>query len=418
MTPTSREKALQIIVGVVAVALVVSRTGWLVPAVVAAVILMVVGHEFGHYITARLTGMKVTEFFVGFGPRVWSIRRGETEFGLKALPLGGYVRIVGMSTMEVIEDADEPRSYRAQSYPRRVLVASAGSLMHALMAFVIVVASLSVLGVPDERRVGIGGLLQWDNGAITPAVRAGVRAGDEVIALNGRQLDSVMEFISAVHVAAGKPLTLTLRRGDHTIRRVVTPVDGRTVTMRGAPLSDPAGASAGYLGVELEALYSRMSPWSAMTTSARYVANLTMSAVSSLPQMFAPSQLSSLVRDVTDSSAAQATASTGQRPVSGYGAVRLAVQSAEAGPREFVQIFATLNIFIGVLNLIPILPLDGGLIAVATYERVRSRKGRPRYQADLTKMTPFVYAFLALLAVLFFSTLYLDIVHPIANPFQ
>lgn len=418
MTPTSREKVLQTIVGVAAVVLVVTRTGWLVPAVVVAVLMMVVGHEFGHYITARITGMKVTEFFVGFGPRVWSIRRGETEFGLKALPLGGYVRIVGMSTMETIDDADEPRSYRAQSFPRRVLVASAGSLMHALMAFVIVIASLCVLGVPDERRVGIGGLLQWDNGAITPAARAGIQAGDEVVALNGRRVANVVEFIRAVHSAPGTALTVTLRRDGRTLRRVVTPVDGRTVTMNGTALTDPQGAPAGYLGIELDALYSRMSPWSAVATSARYVANLTTSAVGSLPQMFAPRQLSNLLRDVTDSSAAQATAATGQRPVSGYGAVRLAVQSAEAGPREFVQIFATLNIFIGVVNLIPMLPLDGGLIAVATYERLRSRKGRPRHQADLTKMTPFVYAFLALLAVLFFSTLYLDIVHPLANPFQ
>mgnify|MGYP003344131979 CR=1 FL=1 len=104
MTPTTRERALQSVVAVAAAVAIVAMTGWLIPAVVVAVILMVVGHEFGHYITARMTGMKVTEFFVGFGPRVWSMRRGETEFGLKALPLGGYVRIVGMSTMENVDD--------------------------------------------------------------------------------------------------------------------------------------------------------------------------------------------------------------------------------------------------------------------------------------------------------------------------
>ena len=418
MTPTTRERALQSVVAVAAAVAIVAMTGWLIPAVVVAVILMVVGHEFGHYITARMTGMKVTEFFVGFGPRVWSMRRGETEFGLKALPLGGYVRIVGMSTMENVDDVDEPRSYRAQSYPRRVLVASAGSLMHVIIAFVIVVASLSVLGVPDDRRVGIAGLLQWDNGVVTPAAAAGIRAGDEVVALNGHTLSNVGDFIAAVHDSAGVPLTLTLRRDGDNVTRVVTPTDGRTVRINGVPLRDPEGAPAGYLGVELQPLYSRLSPWSAVTTSGHYIATLTSSAVASLPRMFAPSQLSSLVRDVTDPAAAQVSASTGQRPVSGYGAVRLAVQSADAGPREFVQVFATLNIFIGVLNLIPMLPLDGGLIAVATYERMRTRKGQPRYQADLTKMTPFVYAFLALLAVLFVSTLYLDIVHPIANPFQ
>ena len=114
MTTSRRERIFQTVVFVGALVVIVSKTGWLIPAVVAAVLFMVVGHEFGHFITARLTGMKVTEFFVGFGPRLWSIRRGETEFGVKALPLGGYVRIVGMSSLEQIDDGDEPRSYRAQ----------------------------------------------------------------------------------------------------------------------------------------------------------------------------------------------------------------------------------------------------------------------------------------------------------------
>ena len=418
MTMSRRERLFQAVVFVGAAVFIVSKTGWLIPAVVAAVLFMVVGHEFGHFITARMTGMKVTEFFVGFGPRLWSIRRGETEFGVKALPLGGYVRIVGMSSLEQIDDADEPRSYRAQSYPRRVLVASAGSLMHALMAFVVVVASLMFLGVPDSSRVGISSVTAWDAGTSTPAQRAGIRSGDEVITLNGRAITDVGAFIGEIHRSTGVAVTLLVRRGDQELTVSVTPVDGRTVTVHGVPLADPSGPAVGYLGIGIDTLYTRVGAWTSVTTSGRYIWSLISSAVASLPHMFAPSQFSSLFRDVTDAGAAQQAASTGQRPVSGYGAVRLAVQSAEAGPREFIQIFATLNIFIGVLNLIPMMPLDGGLIAVATYERLRTRKGQPRYQADLTKMTPFVYAFLALLAVLFVSTLYLDIVHPIANPFQ
>lgn len=418
MKTNRREQILQIVIFAVAIVALVSQTGWLIPAVVAAVLLMVVGHEFGHFITARLTGMKVTEFFVGFGPRLWSFRRGETEFGVKALPLGGYVRIVGMSSLEQIDDSDEPRSYRAQSYPRRVLVASAGSLMHAVMAFVVVVGSLMFLGAPDPRRVGISSVTAWGPGVATPAVSAGMRAGDEVIAINGQPITDAGRFVDSIHRSTGTPVSLTVRRGASELTLSVTPADGREVRIDGVPLADPSGPAVGYLGVGIENLYSRVGPWSAVTTSGRYVWSLVTSAVSSLPHMFAPSQFSSLFRDVTDAGAAQQAANSGQRPVSGYGAVRLAVQSAEAGPREFIQIFATLNIFIGVLNLIPMMPLDGGLIAVATYERIRTRKGQPRYQADLTKLTPFVYAFLALLAVLFVSTLYLDIVHPIANPFQ
>lgn len=418
MTTSTRERIFQGAVFALALVFIISKTGWLIPAVVAAVLLMVVGHEFGHFFTARLTGMKVTEFFVGFGPRLWSMQRGETEFGVKALPLGGYVRIVGMSSLEQIDDSDEPRSYRAQSYPRRVLVASAGSLMHALMAFLVVVASLMFLGVPDSSRVGINSVSVWDSGVTTPAKSAGMLAGDEVLALNGETITDVAAFIDDIHRSTGTPVSLLVRRGDQELTLTVTPADGRKVKVQGIPLADPSGPAVGYLGIGIDTLYSRVGPWQSVTTSGHYIWSLITSAVSSLPHMFAPSQFSSLFRDVTDAGAAQHDAATGQRPVSGYGAVRLAVQSAEAGPREFIQIFATLNIFIGVLNLIPMMPLDGGLIAVATYERIRTRKGQPRYQADLTKMTPFVYAFLALLAVLFVSTLYLDIVHPIANPFQ
>ena len=101
------------------------------------------------------------------------------------------------------------------------------------------------------------------------------------------------------------------------------------------------------------------------------------------------------------------------------GIVNVGTQLGEQeGWAGVLALLATVNIFLGLINLVPLLPFDGGHIAVATYERIRTRRGQPRYQADLTKMTPFVYAFLALLAVLFFSTLYLDIVHPIANPFQ
>ncbi len=87
-------------------------------------------HELGHFVTARWTGMKVTQFFLGFGPRLWSFRRGETEYGVRALPLGAFVRIIGMNNLDEVEPADEARTYRQQSFPKRLLVISAGSIMH------------------------------------------------------------------------------------------------------------------------------------------------------------------------------------------------------------------------------------------------------------------------------------------------
>jgi membrane-associated protease RseP (regulator of RpoE activity) len=395
----------------------VIRFGWLIPAVVLAVMAMVVAHEFGHFITAKWTGMKATEFFVGFGPRVWSFRRGETEFGLKALPLGGYVRIIGMSSLEHLDDADEPRSYRAQSYPRRLLVASAGSLMHFALAFVILACALSFIGLPDEHRLGVAGLAQWDHQR-TPAMIAHLKAGDEIVGVNGVNHPSATQFSHIVHGSIGRAVELRLLAQGHIRRVSIIPVDGRTVTISAQHIIDPKGPAEGFVGVELENLTSRQNPFVALGMSAKQTASLISQAAASLPHVFSPTQLSSLFHDATNSQAAQSSSTSGNRPVSGYGIVRLAVQSAQAGPREFLGIFAMINVFVGVMNLIPMLPLDGGLIAVATYERLRTRKGQPRYQADLNKLTPVVYGFLALLAFIFITTLYLDIAHPIANPFR
>jgi RIP metalloprotease RseP len=93
-------------------------------------------HEVGHFSTARLTGMKATQFFMGFGPRVWSRTKGEVEYGVRALPLGAFVRIIGMNNIDEVEPEDESRAYRSKSYPRRLLVITAGSLMHMVIAFV------------------------------------------------------------------------------------------------------------------------------------------------------------------------------------------------------------------------------------------------------------------------------------------
>ena len=225
--------------------------GWLLPAVIAAVLFMVVGHEFGHYITAKWTGMKVTEYFVGFGPRLWSFRRGETEYGIKALPLGGYVKIVGMSSLEQIDDADEPRSYRAQTYPRRVLVASAGSLMHALMALVVLVFTFAVLGMPDASRVDVSSFTKWDGHAKNAAQVAGFQRGDEILSVSKGSTDKPVAisdastFVSIVQHASGEQLRFAVRRDGATRVLIATPVDGRTITSGGEHFAAPTGPCTG-----------------------------------------------------------------------------------------------------------------------------------------------------------------------------
>src|SRR3954453_753366 len=124
-------------------------------AVIFAIIAIVMLHELGHFVTAKWAGMKVTEYFFGFGPRLWSIKKGETEYGIKAVPLGGYVRILGMNNLEQVDPADEARTYRQKSYPRKLTVAAAGSFVHFLLAFLLLVVLWTAIGVPKPTtRIG------------------------------------------------------------------------------------------------------------------------------------------------------------------------------------------------------------------------------------------------------------------------
>ena len=136
-------------------------------------------HELGHFVTARWTGMKATQFFLFMGPKLWSFRRGETEYGLRAYPIGAFVRIIGMNNLDEVEPGDEARAYRNKSYPRRMLVITAGSMMHILIAIVLIFAVYSVNGRRVETgRVGIGSV-----SAGYPANVAGVEPGDIVLSI-------------------------------------------------------------------------------------------------------------------------------------------------------------------------------------------------------------------------------------------
>jgi RIP metalloprotease RseP len=143
-TPTreGRIMGLLMLAGLVALAVISPWTFVFVIGLLVCVFL----HEVGHFWTARRTGMKPTQFFMGFGPRVFSFRRGETEYGVRAFPLGAFVRIIGMNNIDDVDPEDEPRAYRSKSYPRRLLVITAGSLMHMLIAFVLLVGVYTVSG--------------------------------------------------------------------------------------------------------------------------------------------------------------------------------------------------------------------------------------------------------------------------------
>jgi membrane-associated protease RseP (regulator of RpoE activity) len=416
MTPKSSERR-SLILFLVGLGLLVTLLtlwgGWALPVVVAAVVLMVMGHEFGHFIVAKKSGMQVTDFFVGFGPVIWSTTRGETRYGVRALLLGGYVKVPGMSWDAEVDPELESRTYRSASYPRQVLFASAGSIMHVVMALLIAYASLTLIGLPTASRVDVSAFTKWDGHAHNAAQMAGVKLGDEIISVNGHAV-TMNNIEKLIGNNAGHRVTLVVQRAGHDLELHATPVNGRTIKVNGKFESKK---SEGFIGVGLAAGEVRSSYLSAVPASFAKIGATFSAAVHAMIHVFSPGEFASLFHQVASPAAAKNHHSQATRPVSIVGAVRLGVQGAQAGGGELLLILLILNIFVGLLNMVPMLPLDGGFVAIATYERLRSRK-KVRYHADVNRLAPVIYAFVSVLLVLFACTLYLDIAYPIANPFH
>jgi membrane-associated protease RseP (regulator of RpoE activity) len=392
-----------VVVAVVAVAFATHTTAVLI--VVVALIVMIMLHELGHLLTAKWGGMKVTEYFLGFGPRLWSIRRGETEYGIKAIPAGGYVKILGMTSAEVVDPADEPRTYRQRPFRNRLLVAVAGSAMHGVMAFLLLWGLFVFVGVPQGNAVAITGFAPLAHN-VDPARAAGFQPGDVVSRADGTPIRSADDLQRVIAGHVGKPLTVIVDRGGKALTVVVTPQAD----------SSPAGGK-GRIGVVISPPIVRTSPVVAVGRAGQQLGSVIAGTFTGLGQVFSASGISSYVHDLTNAKAATSASQHANRVQSIYGAARLAVQGAQAGASALIQVLVLIIISVGIINLVPMLPLDGGHVAIAVYERIRSRRGRP-YHADVNKLAPVAYAFLLLLGFIVVSSLYLDITHPVKNPFQ
>jgi membrane-associated protease RseP (regulator of RpoE activity) len=385
-------------------------------AIIAAIVML---HELGHFLTAKWSGMKVTEFFVGFGPRLWSVRRGETEYGVKAIPAGGYVRITGFTVMDEVSAEDEPRAYRQQAFWKRIIVGSAGSAMHFIIALVLALISVFAFGVVTNN-VNIDGIEHWSGVAQTPAQLAGLQKGDTIVAVNGRALSGPNTLHDALVHSVGTPVTLEVERAGHVRDVTVTPADGRGIRVDGSVLA-PADAKhpVGYIGISEQAATASVNPLRAVGDAASNVGSAVSEQVSGIEKMFSASGLSSLVHQVTNTKYGDAEAKNPQnaRPVSLVGIASLGVQAKQSGLEDLLQLLIYINVVFGLLNMLPMIPLDGGHVAVAAYEWIRTRKGQPYYRADITKMFPVVAVFLTFLALIVVAGIFLDITHPLQNPF-
>ncbi|HYA45347.1 MAG TPA: site-2 protease family protein, partial [Acidimicrobiales bacterium] len=222
--------------------------------VVLALLFMIVLHEFGHFVTAKLAGMKVSEFFVGFGPRLWAVQKGETTYGVKALPLGGYCRILGMTNVEEVDPAEEPRAYRSRPTWRRLSVAVAGSFMHFLMAFVLLTVLFFgpgdvgnfIANPPSDNPIAV--VDHFTKGK-SPAQQAGLRPGDRILAVNGLHFAGWDELTAYLRAHPGKEVVLTIGRSGRTFRTATVLADGSRVVIAGER-SPVYSKPTGLLGIE------------------------------------------------------------------------------------------------------------------------------------------------------------------------
>ncbi len=417
------------------------------PAVmITGVLLMVVIHEAGHFVAAKFFGMKATEAFFGFGPRLWSTTRGETEYGIKAIPLGGYVRIIGMNPFEEVAPEDDGRTYRGKPFWQKSVVVLVGIASHFVIAFLLfygisvgygrtepttTIAAVSEAHVvgdlgddavplalePDDVVVSVGGvpIAEADPAALpgtpvdvvvdrdgsrvaltttdavvpAPAALAGLRPGDQLVSIDGVTVRDWDHFVELITDRPGEEVSIGVERDGRAVQATTT-----------LAVATDIGTETGFLGVGPEPVTVRSGPLQGVADAGSDLVLATGESFKGLGGLVTNfgSILGATVSDdpeVLDQ----------VRPISPIGLTRVA-SSVEIA----VILLAWVIVFVGVLNVVPLYPLDGGHFAVALYEKVR---GRP---ADVRKLLPVaaaVFAFIVLLGLLGF---YFDIVSPIELP--
>jgi membrane-associated protease RseP (regulator of RpoE activity) len=419
--PAYETGGLRLALLIAAIAAVGLALGWPALVVILGIVVMIFLHELGHYLTAKWAGMKVTEFFIGFGPKIWSFRRGETEYGLKVVPAGAYVRIIGMNNLDEVDPADEPRTYREKSFPKRLLVVSAGSLMHLAQALVLLVILLGVVGFP-------GGSIAnppdrapaWEIDSVvsdSAAREAGLRKDDLIVGVDGQSVSRYDDLSAALARAeVGEHVQLAIQRDG-----VERTIDAR---LRARPEEQGGETGSPFLGVKTSKHFSDqpIGLGTAIVRAPGEMVRFTGQTFGALAGFFSPRGISDFATNVGEGNDPEDTSGSGGRGGSGssadddrlisiIGVIQLGSQDVENRGAFLLAIFFSLNVFIGIFNMLPLLPLDGGHAAIAVYERIRSRPGRA-YHADFAKLLPLTYAVVMGLVLLGVTAMYLDIVNP------
>ncbi|MEP6695944.1 MAG: site-2 protease family protein [Pseudonocardiales bacterium] len=402
-----------------------------------AILLSVALHEAGHMLTAKRFGMKVTQYFVGFGPTLWSFRRGETEYGLKAIPAGGFCKIVGMTPLEESEEGatekDEQRAFWRAPVRRRTVVLSAGSLTHFAVGLVVLYICALTAGLPvdpDSQPAKIDAVsscvvTHYETDAkgnlrpcrasdpAGPARTAGLHQGDRIVAVGGKPTPTQHDALKVVRATPAGPARFDIIRDGRRMAVTIDLVETQRPPLDGKDLSKREKVSA--IGVAFARSVTRTyGPVAAIGQSATYAGRMFTGTFTALGHF--PSKIPNLINALSGKKR------DAGGPISVVGASRVGGEAVStggvAGAVTFLLMLAALNIFIGIFNLFPLLPLDGGHIAIIWYEKLRSwlatRRGRPDPgRVDYAKLLPATYLVIAIFGGISLLTIAADIVNPI-----
>jgi membrane-associated protease RseP (regulator of RpoE activity) len=355
-------------------------------------LIVILIHELGHYTVARAFGFKVEEYFVGFGPKLWSTRRGEIEYGVKALPLGGYVKIAGMNPYQPVAPEDLPRAYGSKPRWQRALVIAAGPGVHFLIAAILFTAWLTISGDPLKAAPVVTEVQPILNGHPSPAAEAGLRPGDVVVGLGDTTDPSGQDLSEYTTSHVGTPAVFTVLRAGRTLRLVMTPqaakVDGVTI---------------GRVGVIVNYDATPEPIGSAAVDGVRWVGTSAVESVSQVGRVFGPQGIERIVKLVFTNEQRQA-----EDPTSVVGIGRAVGQTGrDGGYASILFALGFVTVFIGLVNLAPLPPFDGGHLAVLLIEKIRGKTVDPR------RVIPVAVAVMGFFVVFVTLTMIADLAKPV-----
>jgi membrane-associated protease RseP (regulator of RpoE activity) len=397
---------------------------------VLALMLAIFLHEGGHFVTAKLFDMKVERFFLGFGPTIWSIRRGETEYGVKALPLGGFCKIAGMSPYEndgnfLEEDrstrrrraagegqeppgeaapapaapqTDPSRQFRNKPAWQRSIVLAAGSFTHFLVAALLIWLVLVAIGIERATTTIDQTVATTSSGAAAPARAAGLQPGDRIIAVDGQPVGTFDQLRAALADKGGRRITVTyVRDGQQQSKSLVAASqDGR-----------------GFLGFQPAVETVRQDMLAAVPESARLFWDTTTATVRGLGGFLTGLADRFNTPQPAPGEGGGGGGGTETGPIGIVGITRLAGQAVANNQWAiFVAILIQLNIVVGIFNLLPLPPMDGGYLAFVGWQVLTRR------EVDLRKVVPVAALIVGLLVMLTVSLVWLDVTNPIPDPFR